>query len=176
MKKKIILIFITLLSFQNRNFSQNSNPSIDETIEWIESKMNFSDINILNEHYSFKINIDKKKKEMIIEKIIKQSDGSYRHEVHYLPIQKIDLNNIQIKESDGDYFISLFAINNNHNTFRQESWNDKDKPNDKITLHDSEENFVISSYQNKKNPNLPERFKTALINLIKLYGGKGEKF
>ena len=175
MKNKILLIILIVLTFANKNFSQENSATLDETVSWIEGKLNYLSRNSIGAS-EIKVKYDKTTKTLKYTTLYMNSDLTPKqYSIYYLPVKSINPNNIQITEKDGTYWLYLYS-NNDKDSFKWESWFIKDGPEKKLTYMEANIFFVIPPEIIAKETNLPERLKKAFIHLIKLSGGTGEKF
>lgn len=172
---KKTLILICILTTTNKFFGQQNNATLDETIEFIEGKLDlFESFPPAPKKLEVKFN---KSTKVLSHKIyywetdFKKAAFSY----YEIPITKINPNNIFIKEIFGVYCIYLYT-NNNSKVISDRFYYPGEDYNKIKPFMVSEISFCIPADVILKDPHLPERLKSAFIHLIKLCGGNGEKF
>lgn len=175
MKLRIILISTFLLTFIYKYNAQEKNATLEETIEFIEGKLQIFDAAPPAPlKYEAKYNTLTK----ILEVKVTNLATDFKKETFFLyeiPITKINPDNILITETFGVYGLYLHT-NNNANVISERFYYNGEDPKKIKPYMVSKMTFKIPADEIVKNPNLPERLKKAFIHLIKLTGGKGEKF
>lgn len=175
MRNKILLIILITLTLLNKNFSQENNATLDETVSWIEGKLNYLSRNGLGAS-EIKVKYDKVTKTLKYTTLHMNSDLTpNQYSIYYVPVKLINPNNIQITEKDGTAWLYLYS-NDDKDSFKWESWFVKEGAEKKLTYMEAKIFFNIPPDVIAKNPELPQRLKKAFIHLIKLSGGTGEKF
>lgn len=174
MKLKSIYIIICcsfLLSFK----TTLQDATIDETVSWLASKMNFDDVN----DYPiarYNLTFDKVKKELKYDIIFLNADRSPRQfVVMQIPVKDINPKSIKILGDSNMGWIQI-TTNDKKRTIRSSYRWAKDAPNTTIHSNEAEIQFRFPKQQLEENENILERVKKALQYLIKLCGGNGEKF
>ena len=161
-----------------------SDASLQETIDWLKGKLTYGAY--LDFPYSEqKMDFDESTKTLILTTIYYDKDdkGNFKydkHSVRYFPIEKMNPKNIEILNSNGFTYL-VFHTNNDSPVIINKIWSEgsaKEYNSVKNALVSKEKEYQIKFTENvlRANENLPERIKAALIHLIKLSGGKGEKF
>lgn len=174
------LFFIILFALTKFSFSQDNNANLDETTAWLQSKLNFYYYDNLDNKTKLDVAFDKKTKSLTVTRTTKLKDSeNLKISVTTIPMKDIDPNNIQVKEdvyNPGNYWLIL-KVNNAQFLIK---WKTKQvgKPTDLDNFLHSEKDiqFYIPKNEIARNDNLHNRLKTSFIHLIKLCGGKGEKF
>ena len=175
MKIKIILTAAFLLTLIFKNSAQENTATLDETIEFIEGKLQIFDA-APPAPIEYKAKYNKLTK--ILEVKVRHLATDFKKESFFLyeiPITKINPDNIQITETYGVYGLYLYT-NNNADVISERFYYNGEDPKKIKPFMVSKMTFKIPADEVVKNPNLPERLKKAFIHLIKLTGGKGEKF
>lgn len=179
MTKKQLLIILLIIT--KMGFSQVNNATLDETISWFKSKLNFYYYDNLDNKTKIDIEFDKKTKFLNITQTTYKSKESALEQIKitYIPMKDINPNNIEVKEDkydQGSYWLKIHT-NNNQNLIKWET-RQASKPTDldSFKYSENESQFYIPKREIDKNENLQNRIKTSLIHLINLCGGKGEKF
>jgi hypothetical protein len=173
--RSLILSLFFMCLIVPRSYAQGSDATLDETVSWIEGKLNFYDHDKFIPH-SISVKFDKATKVLKFTTIFREKEGNPRqYIVRYIPLKQINPNNIYIQENDeGYYWVNFYS--NNKNVIKWESWFVNEGEEKKIILMENNFQFRIPPSENLKNPDLAIRLKKAMIHLIKLCGGTGEKF
>ncbi|MFN8211183.1 MAG: hypothetical protein U0T33_09490 [Bacteroidales bacterium] len=164
--KNLIFGFLLALSSQT-TFGQN-NATIDETIDFIKSKL--SKDNSWSEG-SFKQTVTFRKAEhmLIIRKI--QTGSIPFDESIFVPLNKMDPSGIEIFENKNDknrIRMNVYTINKER-VIKTVFADNQYKPE-----FDNYTQFIFDPIDIQNN--IPERFKKAFIHAIGLSGGQQEKF
>jgi hypothetical protein len=171
-----ILSLLFICFFVPRSFAQGDDATLDETVSWIEGKLNYYDYDKIVPH-SISVKFDKATKVLKFTTIFREKEGNPRqYVVRYIPLKLINPNNIYIEENEEGYHWVNFSSNNNKNVIKWESWFVNEGADKKTILMENNFQFRIPPSENLKNPDLAVRLKKAMIHLIKLCGGTGEKF
>lgn len=166
-------LLLLLLPFKSIGQDKN-NATLDETISWIEGKLNFTD-NSLTGRTRNDVIFDKITNTLKYTRIYLNPDFSVnQYYITYIPMKNANPANIKISQNDGRYWVYLYS-NDSKPIFKVESWFANEASNKLVMLY-PETYITFSSNELEKTPNLPERLKIAFIHLIKLCGGTGEKF
>lgn len=169
-------IFIIAFLISASTYGQTTQPTLDETISWIEGKLNYYDGSGVVKS-QIEVKFDKSTSVLKFKTIFYNSKDGSPHQIviRYIPIKQMNPNNIQIQESEGTFWLYLYS-NDSKNVIKWESWFvDKGDETKTILMEDSAF-FVIPPDENAKNPDLANRLKKAFVNLIKYCGGTGEKY
>lgn len=162
---KNFIIFIILILVNIKLYAQSNNATIQETFEWLKGKLD-----MIDSDYSRTLSFDKSNCTLIVESVKTDQVAPYIAK-ETIPISKVDPSSITISEAYYAIFISFKIIGDKeliHRVVTETKW---DKIND---VWDNSTSFHLPL--SVKQNNIPERIKTALKHLIKLCGGKQEKF
>lgn len=173
------LIFLFLIQLTFYSYSQND-ATKKETVDWLTSRLNYI------------ANWDEKDyQELKVVKYDFQNDTIF-YKVHYIyegkphsiyridaiPIRDINPGRIKIVKmfppEEGNMGIELYVNNGEKNI---QSYHYKIDNTFTMTLHDSKVTLIFpKSVISREGIEITERTKKAIEHLIKLTGGKGEKF
>jgi hypothetical protein len=169
------LLLICIFTTANKFFGQQSNATLDETIEFIEGKLDLFE-STPPAPMKLEVKFNKSTKVLKHKRTHLKTDFQKENYFYYeIPITKINPNNILIKEVNGVYWIYLYTNNNSKIISERFCYPGEDSNKIKPFMV-SEISFRIPADAVIKDSDLPERLKNAFIHLIKLSGGTGEKF
>ena len=171
MKNLIIAILISASTF-----GQTTQPTLDETISWIEGKLNYYDGSGFVKS-QIEVKFDKSTNILKFTTVYYNSKDGSPHQIviRYIPIKLMNPNNMLIQEGEGTYWLYLYS-NDNKRVIKWESWFVDKGDETKTILMEDNLFFRIPADENAKNTDLANRLKKAFSNLIKYCGGTGEKY
>lgn len=169
-------LVLLLVSFSLSNFrAQTTTPTLEETISWIEGKMDFSHPMIIGGTARSSVKIDKKTKVLTYQNTYFTPGKPTQTTTYFVPLKSINPNNIRVQESNGDYWVHIYTNNNKYDIKWQSQYDYQSQPDPTTTTHNTI-SFMIPRSELDATPDFANRLKTALSHLIKLCGGTGEKF
>lgn len=168
-------IFLTVFLSHTAFNWQSPQPTIEETISWIEGKMEFSHKMPIGGTVRSSVKIDKNTKILKYQNIYLIPGKATQTTIYIVPLKSINPNNIRIEEYEGDFWVHIYTSNNKYEIKWQSQFDNQSEPDPATTKHKTI-SFMIPHAELDATPDFANRLKTALSHLVKLCGGTGEKF